>query len=265
VVRLFADIRRSDGSLFPLDTRNILKRVIAQAEDAGVTVNFGTEFEFYLFRLDADGNATKIPYDNAKYMDIAPLDRGENVRREICLTLFEMGIRPESSHHEDGPGQNEIDFRYGSALTAADNAVTFPSVVRTVAMRNGLCADFSPKPLPHESGNGMHINLSLASPHTEEARNAFMAGLMDYPRDHGVSQPADASYARLGEFKAPRYVTWSPENRSHSSASRCKGRIRTDRTAFARSGGKSIPLVCADPAAGLDGIRRGLFRRRRPM
>ena len=215
VVRLFADIRRSDGSLFPLDTRNILKQMVSEAEREGITVNFGTEFEFYLFRLDADGNATNIPYDNAKYMDIAPLDRGENVRREICLTLDEMGIRPESSHHEDGPGQNEIDFRYGDAMTAADNAITFPSVVRTVAMRNGLCANFSPKPLPHESGNGMHINLSLAKPRTEEARNAFMAGLMAHICEiTAFLNPVDASYARLGEFKAPRYVTWSPENRS---------------------------------------------------
>ena len=260
VVRLFADIRRSDGSLFPFDTRNILKKSIANAESAGVIVNFGTEFEFYLFRLDADGEATKIPYDNAKYLDIAPLDRGENVRREICLTLCEMGIRPESSHHEEGPGQNEIDFRYGSALSAADNAVTFPSVVRTVAMRNGLCADFSPKPLPHESGNGVHINLSLASPHTEEARNAFMAGLLEHICEiTAFLNPIDESYARLGEFKAPRYVTWSPENRSQLI------RIPAAKGEFER-----IELRSPDPAgnpylsfslilaAGLDGIRRGL-------
>ena len=260
VVRLFADIRRSDGTLFPLDTRNILKRMIAEAEAEGVIVNFGTEFEFYLFRLDADGEATNIPYDNAKYMDIAPLDRGENVRREICLTLCEMGIRPESSHHEDGPGQNEIDFRYGDAMTAADNAITFPSVVRTVAMRNGLWADFSPKPLPQKSGNGMHINLSLAKPLSEETQNAFMAGLMEHICEMTVFlNPVDASYARFGENKAPRYVTWSPENRSQLI------RIPAAKGEYAR-----IELRSPDPAgnpylsfalilaAGLDGIRRKL-------
>ena len=260
VVRLFANIRRSDGSLFPLDTRNVLKQTIASAAQEGVTVNFGTEFEFFLFRLDADGNATKIPYDQAKYMDIAPLDRGENVRREICLTLCEMGIRPESSHHEDGPGQNEIDFRYGDAMTAADNAITFPSVVRTVAMRNGLWADFSPKPLPNESGNGMHINLSLSQPHTEAVRNAFMAGLMEHICEiTAFLNPVDASYARLGEFKAPRYVTWSPENRS-----------QLIRIPAAKGEYERIELRSPDPAgnpylsfalilaAGLDGVKRGL-------
>jgi len=260
VVRLFADIRSSDGTLFPQDTRNILKKTIADAQREGVSVNFGTEFEFYLFRLDADGNATNIPYDNAKYMDIAPLDRGENVRREICLTLCEMGIRAESSHHEDGPGKNEIDFRYGDALSAADNAITFPSVVRTVAMRNGLWADFSPKPLPQESGNGMHINLSLGNPRTEDARNAFMAGLMEHICEiTAFLNPVDASYARLGEHKAPRFVTWSPENRSQLiRIPAAKG--ESDRLALRSPDPAGNPdlAIALILAAGADGIRRNL-------
>ena len=117
--------------------------------------------DVYLFQLDAEGQPTKTPYDNAGYMDIAPEDKCENVRREICLLLEQMGIYPESSHHEEGPGQNEIDFRYSDPLTAADNTLTFQAVVKTVAQRNGLYADFSPKPLRHQPGNGFHINICL--------------------------------------------------------------------------------------------------------
>lgn len=123
---------------------------VADAARAGYRFFFGAEQEFYLFKLDETGEPTKNPYDRAGYMDIAPEDGGENIRREICLTLEQMGIRPESSHHEEGPGQNEIDFRYSDALTAADNAQTFQTVVKTVARRNGLWADFSAKPLPND-------------------------------------------------------------------------------------------------------------------
>ena len=117
------------------------------AAKVGVSFAFGSEMEFYLFKLDENGEPTRIPHDRAAYMDIAPQDKGENVRREICLTLEQMGIMPESSHHEEGPGQNEIDFRYSDPLTAADDAITFRAVVNTIAALNGLSADFSPKPL----------------------------------------------------------------------------------------------------------------------
>ena len=113
------------------DTRSILKKAIQDSQNAGFQFFFGAEQEFYLFTLDDNGNPTKEPYDNAGYMDIAPEDRGENIRREVCLTLEQMGIQPESSHHEEGPGQNEIDFRYSDPLTAADNAMTFQTVVKT--------------------------------------------------------------------------------------------------------------------------------------
>ena len=172
-----------------------------------------------------------------------------------------MGIRPESSHHEDGPGQNEIDFRYGDAMSAADNAITFPSVVRTVAMRNGLWADFSPKPLTHESGNGLHINLSLANPHTREARDAFMAGLMEHICEiTAFLNPVDASYARLGEHKAPRYVTWSPENRSQLiRIPAAKGEYERLELRSPDPAGNPYLSFALILAAGLDGIRRGLI------
>ena len=160
VVRMFCGITYPDGTPFAADCRQILLNTIDEAEEFGLNFFFGSEMEFYLFKLNENGEKTFIPYDNAGYMDIAPDDKGENVRREICLTLEQMGIIPESSHHEEGPGQNEIDFKYSDPLTAADNAVTFKSVVNTVAARNGLWASFSPKPLKDSSGNGMHINIS---------------------------------------------------------------------------------------------------------
>ncbi len=215
VVRMFCSIRRPDGSLFACDTRSLLKQAVKDAEAAGLTFYFGAEQEFYLFELDEKNRPTKTPYDNAGYMDIAPEDKGENVRREICLMLEQMGIRPESSHHEEGPGQNEIDFRYADALTAADNCMTFQTVVRTVARRSGLAADFSPKPLPDAPGNGFHINCSVKPETSPERLRRMIAGVLEKAAASTLFfNPSDASYQRLGQMKAPRYVSWSVENRS---------------------------------------------------
>ena len=215
VVRMFCRITYPDGKPFECDTRNLLIKAIDDAAKAGYTFYFGAEQEFYLFELDEKNKPTKIPYDRAGYMDIAPEDKGENVRREICLTLEQMGIRPESSHHEEGPGQNEIDFRYTEALTAADNVMTFQTVVKTVARRNGLFADFSPKPLPDEPGNGFHINMSVRPDGSSEKLSHMIAGLLDKVIPMTVFlDPADDSYLRLGQKKAPRFVSWSAENRS---------------------------------------------------
>ena len=175
VVRMFCYITYPDGKIFECDTRSILKKAVLEAKEAGYQFFFGAEQEFYLFRLDDSGNPTKEPYDNAAYMDIAPEDKGENIRREICLILGQMGIQPESSHHEEGPGQNEIDFRYSDPLTAADNAMTFQTVVKTIAGRNGLFADFSPKPLADKPGNGFHINMSVKSADDTDNMNHLIA------------------------------------------------------------------------------------------
>ncbi len=215
VVRMFCSVYYPDGRPFEMDTRAILANAVKEAEQEGLTFFFGPEMEFYLFRLDDTGTATKVPYDTAGYMDVAPEDKGENVRREACLTLEQMGIRPESSHHEEGPGQNEIDFRYADPLTAADNAVTFRSVVSTVAAGNGLAADFSPKPLPDAPGSGMHINLSVKASSGADVMPQVMAGILNHVYDLTVFlNPVDASYRRLGCRKAPRYISWSSENRS---------------------------------------------------
>ena len=214
VVRMFCNITYPDGRPFECDTRNILKNAVADAKKEGYTFNFGAEQEFYLFKLDENGERTDIPYDNAGYMDIAPADKGENIRREICLTLEQMGIRPESSHHEEGPGQNEIDFRYSDALSAADNALTLQTVVKTVAYRNGLFADFSPKPLAEMPGNGFHINISLNG-EKEDSFSNMIAGILAKVPDMTVFlNPDEKSYLRLGSKKAPKYISWSHENRS---------------------------------------------------
>jgi glutamine synthetase len=215
VVRMYADITYPDGTPFECDTRTLLKQAIKTAELQGYTFAFGEEQEFYLFKLDDIDNRTYEPYDNAGYMDIAPEDRGENIRREICLTLEKMGIHPERSHHEEGPGQNEIDFRYSDPLTAADNALTFQMVVKTIARRNGLYADFSPKPLKDAPGNGCHINVSVKPSDNFVNLNYMIAGILDKVQEMTLFfNPKDDSYSRFGGNKAPRYISWSAENRS---------------------------------------------------
>lgn len=258
VVRMFCSVSYPDGRVVEADTRTLLSEVLAEAEKEGVRFAFGSEMEFYLFRLDEAGEATKIPYDNAGYMDIAPEDKGENVRREICLTLEQMGILPESSHHEEGPGQNEIDFRYSDPLTAADNAVTFRAVVHTIAARNGLCADFSPKPLEDRPGNGMHINFSAKCPAGDDVMPQVIAGILAHISDITVFlNPTEASYRRFGSNKAPRYISWSSENRSQLI------RIPAAQSKYRRAELRSPDPLC-NPylafalliRAGLDGIRQ---------
>lgn len=220
VARMFCDVTNPDGTLYPKDTRYILKQAIRAAKEAGIYVYFGAEVEFYLFRLDEKGMQTRIPLDNAGYMDIAPDDQGEAIRRDICYALIDMGIHPETSHHEQGPGQNEIDFRYSTALNAADNVITFKQVVSTIAARNGLWASFLPKPIADAPGNGFHMNISLVRASDgqvpEDAVNqAFMAGIMAHtPELTAVLNPLESSYQRLGKEKAPDRVSWSPNNRS---------------------------------------------------
>ena len=260
VVRMFCSITWPDGKPFECDTRKILTDAVKAAEKEGCSFSFGSELEFYLFKLDDNGDPTKEPYDNAGYMDIAPDDKGENIRREICITLEQMGIYPESSHHEEGPGQNEIDFRYSDPLTAADNAVTFRSVVKTIANRNGIYADFSPKPIENRPGNGMHINFSVKDSSGNSLTEAAIAGVIKNISDMTLfMNPCENSYERLGKNKAPRYISWSAENRSQLI------RIPAAFGEFRRAELRS-PDPTANPYivyalmiyAGLDGIKSGL-------
>ena len=224
VARFFCNIRYPDGRPFEGDGRYILKNAVQRCADMGYTCRIGAECEFYLFQLNEDGEPVLVPHDKGGYFDISPLDKGENVRREICLTLEEMGLRPESSHHEQGPGQNEIDFHYSDACTAADDLITFKSVVKAISLRNGLFASFLPKPFADQSGSGLHINISLSRDGEnlfqdlkEEGSVAasFIAGVLDRAAEiTAFLNPLTNSYARFGAFEAPRFIAWSRMNRA---------------------------------------------------
>lgn len=213
VCRMFCNIKYPDGTPYEKDCRTLLKNAIKYAKEKyNVSLSFGPEVEFYLFKLNEAGESTKIPFDNAGYMDIAPEDKGENIRRDICFTLESMGIIPEASHHEEGPGQNEIDFKYSDALTAADNTATFKWIVRTRAASNGLYADFSPKPLEGQAGSGFHINVSLSD---ESKMPNAIAGILKHAEELTYFlNTTEESYNRLGECKAPKYICWGNQNRS---------------------------------------------------
>ncbi|MDR1960852.1 MAG: glutamine synthetase family protein [Gracilibacteraceae bacterium] len=225
VIRMYCHIRHADGRAFAGDGRALLRRTAEQLKNKGYLCKIGPECEFYLFEVGADGNPTRRPQDMAGYFDVSPLDRGENVRRDICLTLEEMGIQPENSHHEQGPGQNEIDFHHSDALAAADQLVSFRNVVKSIAARNGLFASFMPKPLPASSGSGLHINISISKSgynifrggtgkQAEDARH-FIAGVLNRVAETtAVLNPLTNSYRRFGTYEAPEYITWCQETRS---------------------------------------------------
>lgn len=260
VVRMFCTVTYPDGTPFEADTRALLRKASGDAEKEGISFAFGSEMEFYLFKCDENGEPTNIPYDNAGYMDVAPEDKGENVRREICLTLERMGINPESSHHEEGPGQNEIDFCYSHAITAADDALTFRSVVLAVAARNGLCADFSPKPIENKAGNGMHINFSAKRADGADIMPHVIAGILAHIREiTAFLNITESSYKRFGSNKAPKYISWSGENRSQLI------RIPAAQGEYRRAELRSPDPMC-NPylaftlliRAGLDGVKNNM-------
>jgi len=225
VVRFYCDIKNPDGSVFAHNTRVLLKRIVERAAQMGYVCKTGAECEFYLFKTDEDGKPSSLTLDNGGYLDIAPLDRGEDIRREICLSLEEMGIQPEASHHEQGPGQNEIDFKFSDAVQSADNLQSFKFAVKAIAARNGLFASFMPKPLLDAPGSGMHVNLSLSQNgrnifknidegHSDTAES-FIAGILARtPEITLFLNPIANSYERLGKLEAPKYASWSHQNRS---------------------------------------------------
>ncbi len=213
-VKFFCYITFPDGRSLSTDSRKLLRDAVECAKEKGLYFYFGTEYEFYLFPLKEDGSVSSFPIDRAGYMASSPLDKGEAVRREISLVLESLSLKPESAHHEEGPGQNEIDFSYSTPLEAADNSLTFRQMVSTVCMRNGLYADFSPKPLERESGNGLHINISVKGG-PDDALMHMIAGIMRRMREMSLFFNAtDESYKRLGRCKAPKYISYAYGNRS---------------------------------------------------
>ncbi|SFG14032.1 glutamine synthetase [Planifilum fulgidum] len=229
VAGLICDVYLPDGRPFPGDPRSILKRVLKEAEEMGFTAfNVGTEPEFFLFKSDEKGEPTLDLNDKGGYFDLAPLDLGENCRRDIVVTLDQLGFEVEASHHEVAPGQHEIDFKYANAVQTADNIQIFKLVVKNIARRYGLHATFMPKPLYGVNGSGMHCHMSLFRGDenafyderdelglSQIARH-FLAGILKHARSFAaITNPLVNSYKRLVPgYEAPCYVAWSPKNRS---------------------------------------------------
>lgn len=208
VIRFFCDIVKKDGTPFACDTRNVLREVSKKVIANDMRVKISNGIEFYLFKNDEEGNPTEIPFDRAGYMDEAPDDKGEDIRRDICLTLEDMGITPTASHHNAGPGQNEVDFIESSPMSAADNVVAYRSVVKNMADRSGLHASFRPKPLQDECGNSFRIKFAprYKGSHCDEP---FLAGLIRRCAEiTAVLNSRDESYDRLGDSEIPDTVTW---------------------------------------------------------
>ncbi len=274
VARLICDIYKPNGEVFEMNPRYVLEKAVSMAHDMGYTFTVGPECEFFLFNTDDDGKPTTQTHDEGSYFDLAPIDNGENCRRDICMTLEEMGFEIESSHHEIAHGQHEVDFRHGDALTTADRIMTFKLVVKTIAKRHGLHATFMPKPIAGEAGSGMHINMSLFKDgenvfYCKDDKNGlsemgykFMAGILRYmPEFSFITNPIVNSYRRIvSGFDAPEYVGWSSNNRS----------LMVRVPYFSESGNARIELrnpdatsnpylvLAACLASGLEGIKRNL-------
>ena len=274
VARLICDVHDPDGAPFVGDPRYVLKQVIQKANDMGFDAfNVGPEAEFFLFQTDDEGKPTVRTNDEAGYFDLGPLDHGEGTRREICMSLEQMGFEIEASHHEVAQGQHEIDFKYADALRTADNIMTFKLAVKTLAQKNGLHATFMPKPIFGVNGSGMHTNMSLfrdgknafydpSDPKgLSNAAYSFIAGLLAHVKGMAaIPNPLVNSYKRLVPgYEAPCYLAWSASNRS-----------ALIRIPAARGQSTRVELRCPDPAcnpylelavclaAGLDGIEKGL-------
>ena len=228
VARLICDVYKPDGTIFQSDPRYVLQKVMFQAKSMGFEFDVGTECEFFLFHTDDDGLPTTVTHESAGYFDLGPLDLGENARRDMVLTLEDMGYEIEASHHESAPAQHEIDLHYDEALASADSIMTFKLVVKTIARRHGLHATFMPKPKSGINGSGMHINMSMRKDGINIFHDSkdpaglskeaywFIGGLMKHMKAICfITNPVVNSYKRLVPgYEAPVYIAWSARNRT---------------------------------------------------
>lgn len=263
VARFICDVYTPDGKPFIGDPRYILKKEVAKMQEMGIeTMYVGFEPEFYLFKLNEDGSVSTRCSDHASYFDLSPFDGGENIRREIALMLEKMGFEVQASHHEVGPGQNEITFKYTDVVSACDRVQTFKQVVKMVARKNGYLASFMPKPLNKQAGNGMHTNCSL---YTKEKGDLFydpnedmelsvmckkwISGILMHARELSLlTNPIVNSYKRLvSGYEAPIYACWSDANRSSLV------RIPAIRGSATRTELRNVD-PCANPYLALAGI-----------
>lgn len=266
VARFICDVYTKEGKPFECDSRYVLKKVIEQAKEMGYEFKIGPECEFFLFNTDEEGNPTTVPNDNGGYFDVAPIDNGENCRREIVMTMEDMGFEALASHHSRACGQHEVDFKYADPLGAADWLLTFKMLVKTVAKRNGLHATFMPKPLSGADGSGMHLNISMTKNgedvFTEKLgaeMQGFIAGILHFlPQICCITNPTVNSYKRLvSGYNAPSRIVWSKENnnlllrvpRGESSVIELRSPDATANPYLA---------LAACLAAGLEGIKQNM-------
>ena len=226
--RMFCDIRRPGASVSFADSRDVLRRAMNRAGELGFSYYTHPEIEFFLFEQGTPPGEPPVPVDEAGYFDHVPHGTGHDFRKAAITMLESMGISVEFSHHEGAPGQNEIDLRYADALSTADNIMTFRTVIKEVALEQGVFASFMPKPLAHHPGSGMHTHLSLfegerntfheagAPYHLSKTGRQFIAGLLRHaPEISAVTNQWVNSYKRLwGGGEAPAHVCWGHNNRS---------------------------------------------------
>jgi glutamine synthetase len=274
VARIICDIVNPDKTPFTGCARTNLKRVLADLKKMGYTANFGPEMEFYIFGRDEQNKPTTKTNDQASYFDLSPIDLGEELRRDMAITLEKLGFEVEASHHEVGPGQHEIDFRYSDGITTADRIMVLKLTSKTIAMWHNLHVTFMPKPVYGIAGSGMHTNISLF----KNGKNAFydpdskydlskealyfVGGIMKHAKGlTAITNPLVNSYKRLSSgYEAPVYIAWSHRNRSPLI-----------RIPAVRDGNTRIEFRCPDPScnpyltfaviltAGIDGIQKKIM------